>query len=103
MEALVMTDGNNVFNDSLALGAAPTLDDQIGSGQISEVVVFAVYNSPRRITEYTYVADATYGGGGADDYLDWLEIEALPTLRAQFRIAPTARLSMAGSSLGGLF
>lgn len=106
-QLLLLSDGNNVFNDSTAFGgrswrAAATLDHEIGSGQISELVVFAVYNSPRRITEYTYVPDATYGGGGADDYLDWLEKDAVPALRDRYRISPAARLSILGSSLGGL-
>jgi predicted alpha/beta superfamily hydrolase len=105
-ELLVMSDGENVFNDSTAFGgrswrAGPTLDDEIGSGRVRQMVVLAVDNSPNRIEEYTYVSDPKYGGGGASEYLEWLE-QALPDLRARYRVASGARLNLLGSSLGGL-
>lgn len=106
-DVLVMSDGENVFNDSTAFGgrswrAGPTLDDEVGSGRIRELIVLAIYNSPKRIDEYTYVGDPEYGGGDASQYLDWLESSALPDLRPRYRIAESARITILGSSLGGL-
>jgi predicted alpha/beta superfamily hydrolase len=41
-------------------------------------------------------------GGGADEYLDFIETDLLPTLAPLYRIDDEARLGVAGSSLGGL-
>ena len=76
---------------------------QVTSGNIKELLVAAVYNSPARIDEYTYVADSLYGGGHADNYLDWIESSVLPRLRDKYRLAVALQpLSILGSSLGGL-
>lgn len=106
---VVAADGQNCFNASTsAFGVswemAQTLDDLVGRGVIEPVVVVAVYNTPKRILEYTPSVDPTYGGGGADAYLDWLDAVAMPAVRAlgyRVDVASPSRVIL-GSSLGGL-
>ncbi len=106
-QLLLLQDGENVFDDATAFGgrswrAAPTLDAEVSSGRVGELLVAAVYNSAARIDEYTWIADPQYGGGKADAYLDWLEAAVVPQLRRSHRLARSAKISIGGSSLGGL-
>ena len=104
---LLMQDGENVFDDKTAFGgrswrAGTTLDAEVSSGRVAEMLVAAPDNSAHRIDEYTWTADPQYGGGDADGYLDWLQAAVLPQLRRKYRLAPSAEVSIGGSSLGGL-
>lgn len=59
-----MQDGQNLFNVSTSfMGQCwycqDTLDEQIVEGNMDEVVVIGVYNTPNRIAEYTYSIDPT--------------------------------------------
>ena len=71
-------------------------------GLIDEVVIIAPYNTADRIFEYTYSHNATYGGGGAELYLDFLESTLMPAVQQSYPRVQPHRLGMAGSSLGGL-
>lgn len=72
-----MHDGQNLFEDAKsAFGAwkiQNTLNEQIATGAIQEVIVVGVWNTNNRNNEYTYSYDKTEKFGGKGDlYLDFL-------------------------------
>jgi predicted alpha/beta superfamily hydrolase len=101
-------DGQNVFNPGTAfLGREWRLDETaehlIKSGRMPPCIIVGVYNGPKRVEEYTSVADAEWGGGHADDYASFLIDNAKPFVDAHFRTrADAAHTATMGSSLGGL-
>jgi hypothetical protein len=121
---LVMHDGQNLYDPFAIQGGwqmQGTLDNllvhsQIVDGEgvrpmggVREMIVVGVWNTPDRIYEYT-PTNASFGGcdaavsscgGGADEYLDFIETDLLPTLAPLYRIDDDQRLGVAGSSLGG--
>lgn len=106
---LLMHDGQNLCNTSTSFGGVAwliqdTLDSLIGDGDMEEIVVIGVYNTPKRILEYTYSVSPGYGGGGGAYYVDFLEQTVLPAVEsAGYRVdLSTTGLTMGGSSLGGL-
>jgi len=106
---LLMHDGQNLFNSSTAFGGTAwkcqyTLDVQIVEGNMEEIIVVGVYNTPDRLAEYTYSADPEYGGGKGDIYLNFLRDTVLPKVKSSgYPISTDAsQLGILGSSLGGL-
>lgn len=116
---LVMHDGQNIFNASTSFGGiAWNCDDTVNSlvvqGQMEEVLIIGVYNTPDRLDEYTYVYDPCYstdfrgncigGGGKGDLYLDFLIENVVPFVVSSGYRIETERKNMGilGSSLGGL-
>lgn len=116
---LVMHDGQNLFNSSTSFGGiAWNCDDTINSlvvqGQMEEVLIIGVYNTPDRLDEYTYVYDPCYttdirgncvgGGGKGDIYLDFLIETVVPyVVSSGYRIETDRKnMGILGSSLGGL-
>ncbi len=113
---LVMSDGENVFNDSTSFQgvswrAQQALDQLILSGEIEPVVVVAPYNTAERMAEYTPINGTTEDTapycqgyracGEANEYLDWVENTLLPLASNDHRIS-LEKLGIMGSSLGGL-
>eukprot|EP00045_Choanoeca_perplexa_P004733 m.40188 g.40188 ORF g.40188 m.40188 type:complete len:372 (+) comp12731_c1_seq1:847-1962(+) len=109
---LVGHDGQNLFNAStsfqgIAWDIDQTVNALIAQERISEMVIIGVYNTAKRIAEYTYSTDPEFPSpqsGEGQHYLDWLEQHALPKVVADgWRIdARPGQLRMFGSSLGGL-
>jgi len=109
---LVMHDGQNLFNAStsfagVAWNVQDTINQQVVEGNMEEVIVIGIDNTPARIYEYDYDFDAGTGdGGGADYYIDFIEQTAIPLIRNNRypgRIPSSlTTFGMIGSSLGGL-
>jgi len=116
---LIMHDGQNLFNAStsyagVAWNCQNTINQQVVQGDMEEVLIIGVYNTPDRIDEYTYVYDPCYtttilgqcvgGGGKGDLYLDFLIENVVPFVVDQGYRIDTGRSNMGilGSSLGGL-
>jgi len=106
---LVMHDGQNLFNDSTSFAGRAwrcqnTINSLVVQGNMDEVFIIGVYNTPDRINELTYSYDPTQKAGGKGDlYLDFLENTVVPYVKGQFRIqVPQSNLGILGSSLGGL-
>lgn len=102
---LLLHDGQNVFDPGAFFGGWRV--PAALSGDHAGVLAVAVDNGPDRFDTYTHVPD-TIGAGGpvggrADDYLDVLEDEVLPFVRARYGVVAAGdNLMMMGSSLGGL-
>lgn len=105
-----MQDGQNLFDRETAflgqswrLGA--TILSEICDNSIGEFVVVGLDNSGfNRIDEYTPWRDNDHQrGGGADQYLDWIEHDILPALRDKYRIHTDPKQNVVGgASLGAL-
>lgn len=68
---LYMQDGRNLFEAALAFGGVEwqvdeTFEEMIVQGQAREVIVVGIDSTAARISEYTPVADPTYGGGNGN-------------------------------------
>ena len=111
---LIMQDGNNLFDEIASTcgtccplgcwGIGDTLDETIVSGVVEEILVVGVFNTPQRLSEYTYSQDTSVSTDPplADQYLDFIESTVIPLVKENIRIAENARFGLLGSSLGGL-
>lgn len=105
---LYMHDGNNVFDAATSFagvewGIDETCERLIAAGRLPEQIVVAIYNTPRRLDEYTPWTDNRHGGGRGDDYLDFVIQTVKPLIDRTYRTQPDRdHTSIAGSSLGGL-
>lgn len=101
-------DGNNVFDAATSFigvewGADEAADRLVRSGAVPPFIIVAIDNTSDRITEYTHVADARRGGGGADRYARFLIEELKPFIDRTYRTRrDAAATGVIGSSLGGL-
>lgn len=109
---LVMHDGQNLFDPKTAFGGnawmcQDTVNENIVSGNMEEVIIIGVDNTDNRINELTYSYDPSEGAGGQGDlYLDFVEKVVLPLVVNRYspwRIKLNRnRMGILGSSLGGL-
>ncbi|MBX3248786.1 MAG: hypothetical protein KF901_16540, partial [Myxococcales bacterium] len=102
---LLLHDGQNVFGSGGAFGSWRV--DATLERVHRDLLAVAVDNASDRFFTYTHVEDELGGsgavGGGADVYLELVEAEILPFVRARYGVAASgASLAIMGSSLGGL-
>jgi len=87
-----MHDGQNLFNDSTSFAGVAwecqdTVDIQVYSGDMEEIIIVGVDNTNDRTNEYTYSRDPSQGTGGKGDlYLNFLESTVIPLIRSQYRV-----------------
>jgi predicted alpha/beta superfamily hydrolase len=106
---LYMADGQNLFEPERAFipgqhwQVREAADHAIGERTVEPMIIVGIDNAgPQRLDEYTPVPDELKGGGGkASDYGRFLLDELKPVIDGAFRTEPE-RISIAGSSLGGL-
>lgn len=100
---LLLHDGQNVFHPDAAFGGW-RVDAALASR--GNVLAVAIDNAPDRMDAYTQVQDDIGGGpigGRASSYLQLVQSEVLPFVRARYGVAASGHsLAMMGSSLGGL-
>ena len=106
---LYMHDGQNLFSAATSsFGVEWQVDETsqslIYQGKMAEAIIVGMDNTGGgRMGEYTPTVDATYGGGNGDAYLDFIEIELMPYINANYRTKTDRdNTLMMGSSLGGL-
>ncbi len=105
---LFLNDGQNIFDRETAVfGVEWEVDESaerlIRDRQVEPLVAVAVYNSHKRVIEYTPFVDRNHGGGYADVYGKFLIDELMPELRKLYNItSDPEKTAIAGSSLGGL-
>lgn len=101
-----MHDGQNLFDEATSYSGEWRVDETMERLATDgyEAIVIGVPNAgdDRRL-EYTPWPHSEYGGGGADDYLEWLLASLKPAVDATLRTKPERETTgLAGSSLGGL-
>lgn len=109
---LYMHDGNNLFDpDTAFLNREWHVDEHmerlISTGEIEEVIVVGIYNTPDRNQEYTWIPrkddEGCVEGGDGPRYARFLVEELKPEIDRTFRTRPEREFTgVAGSSLGGL-
>lgn len=106
---LYMHDGQNIFDAATSFGGVEwgvdeTADRLIGEGSMEEVIIVGIYNSGgSRLYEYTPCCDAYYGGGGVDNYGNFIINNVKPYMDRYYRTIPKREnTALMGSSLGGL-
>lgn len=106
---LYMHDGQNLFDPATSFVRGRTWQMKESSealtaaGEIEPLIIVGIYNTPRRIDEYTHAQDAKHQGGNADDYGRMIVDELKPFIDAEYRTLPGEdNTAMGGSSLGGL-
>lgn len=105
---LYLQDGQNVFDRRTAFmgrewGVDEVADELIRKGEIEELIIVGVSNTPARMDEYSPVADPEHGGGQAGQYGHFLVDELKPYVDANYLTdTRPAGTTVAGSSMGGL-
>lgn len=101
-----MQDGQNLSDPSVAFGGNTW---RLEDGMIwlaergIEAIVIGLWNTERRLSEYSPFADAKHGGGEGDRYVRFLIDTVKPRLDGQFRTRKDRDSTVvAGSSMGGL-
>lgn len=108
MPVVYMHDGQNLFDPGTAFGGNEwqvdeTMNAGAENGSIREAIIVGIENTAGRMSEYTPVEDADYGGGDADNYLRMIIEELKPRIDSEMRtLSGPADTAMVGSSLGGL-
>ena len=106
---IYMHDGQNVFDDATSFagewGVDETLDSLHALGDRGAIVVAVDNGGTHRMSEYNpwRSADARYGGGEGDEYVDFLVRTLKPWIDRRYRTLPgPAHTAVVGSSMGGL-
>jgi predicted alpha/beta superfamily hydrolase len=106
---MYMHDGQNLFDPETSFVQGRTwqfgehADQLIIAGQIEPLIVVGIYNTPRRLEEYTHARDKRMGGGEAQKYGRLLVEDLKPWIDDEYRTLPDeANTALGGSSLGGL-
>ncbi len=105
---LYMHDGQNLFDaKTAAFGMEWMIDENVNrlvaTGQMDEVIVVGIDNSPERVSEYTPCCDPKYGGGKVESYHRFVVDTVKPYIDNTLRTLPGKETTaIMGSSLGAL-
>jgi predicted alpha/beta superfamily hydrolase len=106
---MYMHDGQNLFDPETSFVRGRTwqfgehADRLIRAGEIEPLIVVGIYNTPRRLEEYTHARDRKMGGGEAELYGKLLIEELKPWIDSHYpTLTDETNTAMGGSSLGGL-
>ncbi|HLY39791.1 MAG TPA: alpha/beta hydrolase-fold protein [Terracidiphilus sp.] len=106
---LYMQDGQNLFDPETSFVKGKPwemrehADAVIEAGEVTPLVIVGIYNTERRLAEYTPDRNRQMGGGEADCYGLMLTRELMPWIAARYRVRTDRESTgLGGSSLGGL-
>ncbi|MFB9088741.1 alpha/beta hydrolase [Flavobacterium paronense] len=100
---IYMHDAQNLFDASTAPYGEWNIDETLDSINAQVIVVGIEHGGDKRIDELTPYKNPKYGGGKADDYLNFIVKTLKPKVDATYRTKTNARnTAIFGSSLGGL-
>lgn len=105
---LYLHDGQNVFDAATAFnhnewGVDEAAEELIRKGEIEPLIIAGVYNTPKRLDEYTHVRDGRGRGGSARRYAKAIIEDLKPFIDREYRTLRDApNTGLGGSSLGGL-
>ena len=100
---IYMHDAQNLFDAKTSFSGEWNVDEKLDSLKAQVIVVGIEHGNEKRIDELTPFKNEKYGGGNADNYLDFIVKTLKPHIDATYRTKPKAKNTIImGSSLGGL-
>ena len=97
-----MHDAQNLFDAKTSYLGEWNIDEKLDSLN-AQVIVVGIENTEKRMEELTPSKHEKYGGGKADQYLDFIVTTLKPEIDKKYRTKPNTKNTMImGSSLGGL-
>lgn len=103
LPVIYMHDGQNLFDAKTSYVGEWQVDETLDSLKAQVIVVGIEHGGEKRIDELTPYKNAKYGGGKADQYLDFIVNTLKPYIDKNYRTKPDKKhTAIFGSSLGGL-
>lgn len=100
---IYMHDAQNIFDAKTSFSGEWNVDEKLDSLKAPVIVVGIEHGNEKRIDELTPFKNEKYGGGNADNYLDFIVKTLKPYIDKNYRTKPKAKNTIImGSSLGGL-
>lgn len=100
---IYMHDAQNIFDATTSFVGEWNVDEKLDSLNAQVIVVGIEHGNEKRMTELTPYKNSNYGGGDADNYLDFIVKTLKPKIDAKYRTKTNAKnTGIMGSSLGGL-
>ena len=100
---IYMHDAQNLFDAKTSFNGEWNVDEKLDSLKAPVIVVGIEHGNDKRIDELTPFKNEKYGGGNADNYLDFIVTTLKPYIDKNYRTKTKAKNTIImGSSLGGL-
>lgn len=100
---IYMHDAQNLFDKKTSFAGEWNVDETLDSLKTQAIVIGIEHGNEKRLEELTPFLNEKYGGGKADDYLDFIVNTLKPYVDKNYRTKSNANNTMIfGSSLGGL-
>ena len=100
---MYMHDAQNLFDAKTSFVGEWNVDEKLDSLNAQVIIVGIEHGNEKRMEELTPYKNAKYGGGNADNYLEFIVKTLKPKIDAKYRTKTNARnTGIMGSSLGGL-
>ncbi|WP_396171769.1 alpha/beta hydrolase [Flavobacterium sp.] len=100
---IYMQDAQNLFDTKTSYVGEWNVDEKLDSLHAPVIVVGIEHGNEKRMEELTPYKNAKYGGGNADNYLDFIVKTLKPAIDFKYRTKTNAKnTGIMGSSLGGL-
>lgn len=100
---IYMHDAQNLFDAKTSYVGEWNVDETLDSINAQVIVIGIEHGGDKRIEELTPFKHIKYGGGKADEYLDFIVKTLKPKIDATYRTKTNAKnTAIFGSSLGGL-
>lgn len=100
---IYMPDGQNLFDKKTAYAEEWEVDETLDRLNAEVIVIGIEHGNEKRIDELTPFKNEKYGGGKADEYLEFIVKTLKPYIDTNYRTKTKAKnTTIFGSSLGGL-
>ncbi|MDD5149971.1 MAG: alpha/beta hydrolase-fold protein [Flavobacterium sp.] len=100
---IYMHDAQNLFDSKTSFIDEWNVDEKLDSLNAQVIIVGIEHGNEKRIEELTPYKNEKYGGGNADNYLDFIVITLKPEIDKKYRTKTNDKnTAIMGSSLGGL-
>lgn len=100
---IYMQDAQNLFDAKTSFSGEWNIDEKLDSLKAPVIVVGIAHGNEKRIDELTPFKNEKYGGGNADNYLEFIVKTLKPYIDNHYRTKTKAKNTILfGSSLGGL-
>ncbi|MFC7773398.1 alpha/beta hydrolase [Flavobacterium sp. GCM10027622] len=101
---IYLNDAQNLFDTKTSFSGEWKIDETLDSLKAEVIVIGIEHGNEKRIDELTPYANEKYGGGKADEYLDFIVKQLKPHIDKTYRTKTSSKhTTIGGSSLGGLF